>query len=612
MTPEQATDARRRKKAELERQLAALDEEDRYVSKLVIDVGITLTIFRYYAGASQQPPKHHRHREPATYTASSSSHYPSRNDAISPPWPQTATSASSLTGWRTAPVPSGSNSSGHSQRLAVQSSYQPIAATSSHSSTDAASSQAPWTRSRPPSLANSNPAAGPNNTYTPSPNSHARQPLMPNPFSPTFINIPVPSKEQVEVYLIRAQGQPLGLRTGWTINNHSFDVYDLFLATTRLGGSKAVNRRQWWPEMADILGIPAVNTPQGPDINKTGHQLQTFFTTHLGALEEMWERTSGTAEDAGDSYSTTFEAHSRSHLLRIPPAVSSARGGHNEEIGHSFTRTYPPQPPPPREQVQAASTIGERSSGRSGVRSSGSIRSPRRQRQPPQSSSVPLHVNPSDISTRRATDIQSSIPPSGSSYDQSQQHLYASEQSYPTSQPQHITQFTGISPTLHHPAPSSLAHEQTTHRLDQHSSVQTQETSAAASQAGSSSQATESHAIGSTQQASQAGPSKAAGPQKSATKSTATSFPSLSNYTPPKFASFDDLVQTNALRLPKLPPNVHLDYVGGPSEIFAKRCFELRSVVKKIQAKLPARHISAEEMTFWQKLCQSPNSYQSL
>ena len=31
MTPEQAAEARRRKKEELERQLAALDEEDRYM-----------------------------------------------------------------------------------------------------------------------------------------------------------------------------------------------------------------------------------------------------------------------------------------------------------------------------------------------------------------------------------------------------------------------------------------------------------------------------------------------------------------------------------------------------------------------------------------------------
>jgi hypothetical protein len=80
--------------------------------------------------------------------------------------------------------------------------------------------------------------------------------------------------------------------------------------------------------------------------------------------------------------------------------------------------------------------------------------------------------------------------------------------------------------------------------------------------------------------------------------------PPLSGYNPPKFASFDHLVATNALTLPKPPPNVVFNYTGTESEIYAKRCFELRGVVKKVQAKEQARQVSKEEMTFWQKLRQ--------
>jgi hypothetical protein len=85
-------------------------------------------------------------------------------------------------------------------------------------------------------------------------------------------------------------------------------------------------------------------------------------------------------------------------------------------------------------------------------------------------------------------------------------------------------------------------------------------------------------------------------------------FAPLANYNPPKFASFDHLVATNALTLPKLPANVNLNLTGTETEIYAKRCFELRGVVRKLQNKEPARQVSKEEMTFWQKLRMSRSS----
>lgn len=424
--------------------------------------------------------------------------------------------------------------------------------------------------------------------YIPSPDLHSRQPRMPNPFSASFVNIPVPSKEQVDVYLVRAQNLPHGLRTGWTISNHSRDVYDLFVAVVRLGGAKAVSRRHWWPELADTLGIPGVNSPQGRNIVESGRKLYTFFTTHLGPLEDMWDQTSGTAEDAGLAQVSSIDNHTLSRLASVRQPVSATRGGHEDELSQSWTRTYPPQPPPP-------STTRDTQAQSSSSRTSGSSES----RQPSEtglSSTVPLHFNPVDISTRRTTDRQQSA----TNNDYYQRYPYAaSSQDAPSSSHSHA-QAPSLSPVIHHPIPAALGQQHPNDHAHQYSSATTSNNTtpnlpaATLPTSASRRQPANPPAVNAT----------AARQAQTATngKSKAFTFPSLTNYNPPKFASFDHLVQTNALTLPKLPPNVHLDYFGTASEIYAKRCFELRSVVKKIQSKEPARQISVDEMTFWQKL----------
>lgn len=542
---------------------------------------------RYYR-ASQPPPDVHRHRDTG-YNAVPS--YPSRNAMVSPPGPQTAMAPAHDR--RTAPAPSTSSSSRH---RTVPSAFQPLpdptpmtTASSSHGQ-----GQALWIRDSAPVTATS--SQRPNNLYTPSPDLQqvSHKPRMPNPFSASFINIPVPSREQVETYIIRQQGRPLGLRTGWTISNHAFDVYDLFVAVHRLGGSKSVSRRQWWPEMADILGIPGVNSPQGRNVVESGRQLCTFFSTHLLPLEDMWEKTSDALDhSAGPSRPVTMS--SQPHLSRVRQPVSSTRGGpgvaddETAELSHSWTQSYPPQPPPAQStHSHTQQRDRNRPIERTSTHASQSANTHRSSNYTSTSNqgSVPLHVNPTDLSLRRA--------PANSSFDNisyprtdnhSQSHdSYSQPTTYPATSTSRQAQQTGASPVLHQPVPAALSQTQSAARLDQRASSAAQPsrsspTETAQTSAGSASNTT-----------------------TSASKSKLPTFPSLTNYNPPKFASFDHLVATNALTLPRLPPNVHLDIVGSPTEIYAKRCFELRAVIKKIQAKEPARQIAAEELTFWQKL----------
>lgn len=511
---------------------------------------------------------------------------------ISPLWPETAISTGS-NDWRSVP-----SSSGPSRNRTAPSAFQtlPDPTPMNTGGSSATSAQAPWSRA---GVTSSSSSARPNEMYTPSPDLQSLPPRMPNPFSASFVNIAVPSKEQVDTYLVRAQNLPHGLRTGWTISSHAFDVYNLFVAVVRLGGTNAVSRRQWWPELAETLGIPGVNSPQGRNIVESGRQLYTFFTTQLGPLEDMWEQTSGNSETAGLIYALTSDTASQSQVPRVRQPISATRGGLEDDLSHSWTRTYPPQPPPP---------LSTQNKEASSTRSAGPSRQRQSTGQAP-TSTMPLHVNPAHISTRRTTDHTSAATQQSGSQDlNSQRYPYAnlSQTAVPPSRPsqpnaQSHAQAPSVSPALHHPIPGFLGQGQMpSDNLDQYASGNTSADTtpnmpaALLPTSSTRSQPAAAAAVSTSTTGQHASSTKG--------KSKPFTFPSLINYNPPKFASFDHLVQTNALTLPKLPPDVQLDYVGTPTEVYAKRCFELRSVVKKIQAKEPARLISVDEMTFWQKL----------
>jgi hypothetical protein len=418
-----------------------------------------------------------------------------------------------------------------------------------------ASTSAPWQRNGS-SSSNGQPRQATTAYTPPIPDPSSNTPMMPNPLTSSFINLPVPSKHQTHEYLINKQKQPLGLEMGWSIEGHIFDVYDLFVAVVRLGGSATVTRRQWWAPLAGLLGIPSINTPHGLRASpEAARQLFAFFTLHLGPLEKMWDETRSTESfPKGPALS-----HDRSSATRIP--VSSTRG--EEEEPRS---TYPP--PPPQHRESSSSQYN-----RSQYQSSAT-------QQPTHPSSMPLHVNPSASSSSFA--LQQ--PPQRQTQAKQQSSNGANGTSFTRGEGSTSGPALSVSPVLHQPvparldaAPNSRSYEQST--IDPRL-IPLQSSSSA--QSGNSQPNSNSN--------------------QPASSSKTFTFAPLANYNPPRFASFDHLVATNALTLPKLPANVILNLTGSEAEIYAKRCFELRGVVRKLQSKEPARQVSKEEMTFWQKL----------
>jgi hypothetical protein len=540
-----AAEARRRMKADLQAQLdriTAQEEEERYSRQQAQQEQLRSYTAQSNAGSS--------------YRASSAS----RTDVISPTWSQSQAQSqaqsqpqthSQRNEWNSGDDRrNGSSSRLRDERANSQSQTQSHSAfrtmpdpvpmiTSSHAS---GSNTAPWQRtgSSGTQAQARQPTTGPPTPDTPN---------MPNPLSASFVNIPVPSKHQLHEYLVNKQKQPLGLGMGWPIEGHVFDVYDLFVAVVRLGGSSTVSRREWWPTLAVMLGVPpSINTPHGLRAStEAARQLFAFFTLHLGTLETMWEST-GSNEALGKGVTES----------RMRPPVSSARG--DGEESRNQPGTYPP--PPPQHRESSTSQFNRNS-----------------QYQPPTplsslSTSMPLHVHPSESSNTPALQLQQPPRknlPSAKSRQQSSNGVNGT--SFTRSQP---GQAPSVSPVLHHPAPARLESEPAPITIDPRLiPIAKPPSSQGAAQSSQAAGSSTSKMIG---------------------------MPPLSGYNPPKFASFDHLVATNALTLPKPPPNVVFNYTGTEPEIYAKRCFELRGVVKKIQAKEQARQVSKEEMTFWQKL----------
>jgi hypothetical protein len=559
-----AAEARRRMKADLQAQLdriAAQEEEEERYSR------------------QSQSIQHDQQRSYQTQpqpTAGSSS----RPDVISPTWPhsQVQYQQSQQNGWA-----SQGNDRRNTTNTQSSSRYRDDTLPTPHSASHSAfrplpeptpmiissgsgsgSGSAPWQRTGPSSTR-------PMTFTPPTPDATPITPNMPNPLSASFVNIPVPSKHQVQEYLVNRVKQPLGLGMGWSIDGHVFDVYDLFVAVVRLGGSATVSRREWWATLAVMLGIPpSINTPHGPRASvEAAKQLCAFFRLHLSMLETMWDETRLANEAFGKSSAIS---HDQASGPRIRPPVSSARGD-NEEPRQS---TYPPPPPQHRES-------SSQSRHRSDIQYQPSTSTA--------SSSMPLHVNPEPSSSGNGFTLQP--PPSRKSQSST------AKQRQPSSNGVNGTSFTRGQPPSLPPSVSPVLHQPTPARLDSPAQKQPQPQ-----------RTTIDPRMLPLQNSSRSVPpaqappsqSQSFAPRPSPSQPKTLTVAPLAGYNPPKFASFDHLVATNALTLPKLPPNVVLNITGTESEVYAKRCFELRGVVKKIQAKEPARQVSKDEMTFWQKL----------
>jgi len=558
-----AAEARRRMKADLQAQLDRLnaqEEEERYARQ----------------------PIHHdqqRYQSQTQIQPNAGSGSSSRPDVISPTWPQSQMQyqQSQHSGWgsqgdsRRTTSQGGSRYRNDTALPTPNSAFRPMpdpTPMNTSSGSGSGSGSAPWQR-------DSSSSTRPMTFTPPTPDTTPITPNMPNPLSASFVNIPVPSKHQVQEYLVNRMKQPLGLGMGWSIDGHVFDVYDLLVAVVRLGGSATVSRREWWSTLAVMLGIPpSINTPHGPRASvEAAKQLNNYYRTHLALLETMWDETRSANEAFGKS---TAMSHDRASGSRIRPPVSSTRG--DNEDHQSRQSTYPPPPPQHRESSLSQSRSRLDNQYQPSI--------------PTSSSSMPLHVNPE--------------PSNGFSLQQPPPRKTPSSAAKPRQQSSNGVNGTSFTRTTGPAAPSAspVLHQPTPARLDPPVQSQPQQQQTIDPRMLPLPKPPSSNA------SAQKPPSQTSQPVASSSQpqpKTLTVGP-LAGYNPPKFASFDHLVATNALTLPKLPPNVILNITGTEPEIYAKRCFELRGVVKKIQAKEPARQVSKDEMTFWQKLRKLPVS----
>ena len=53
--------------------------------------------------------------------------------------------------------------------------------------------------------------------------------------------VALPSREQVQTYLVQHMKKPLGLYQGWRIEGSHLDIYELFSSVLRAGGSSEVS-----------------------------------------------------------------------------------------------------------------------------------------------------------------------------------------------------------------------------------------------------------------------------------------------------------------------------------------------------------------------------------
>jgi hypothetical protein len=184
--------------------------------------------------------------------------------------------------------------------------------------------------------------------------------------------------------------------------------------------------------LAVMLGIPpSINIPHGLRAStEAARQLFAFFTLHLGTLETMWEST-GSNEALGKGVTES----------RMRPPVSSARG--DGEESRNQPGTYPP--PPPQHRESSTSQFNRNSQYQPATPLSST------------STSMPLHVHPSESSNTGALQLQQPPRknlPSAKSRQQSSNGVNGT--SFTRGQP---GQAPSVSPVLHHPAPKRLGSE---------------------------------------------------------------------------------------------------------------------------------------------------------
>ncbi|OCF39944.1 hypothetical protein I317_06256 [Kwoniella heveanensis CBS 569] len=606
----------RAKRRLLEEQLRQLDEQERQYRATSDSRSVSALNTPVTSSGSYPPQWAATVSKPSAFPGSSSSSSRNYGHQQHPPQPQIATTATSTsaTSWPN-----------QSQSQSQLSPYEQYHSLSSHgrisTQSDPQAQSQPHSHShshshRPPSL------LGGRSTYNaggsqshPSRSTHAMStivaaaqssssispqlsPVLPTPTSASFSSsqtVPLPSAQQLHDWLRDHMGQPNGLETNWRIQGRSVDMYSLLSSVIRAGGSTEVSSRDWWPTLAGLLHLVDENTPS-PTRVAMGKQLQEFFLQMLGGLEIFWERTK-VAEEAANNLRRNAAATNQ----RPPPQTATNTSRPTKSTASYSQRRKQASPAQSARSIASVPAPTPVSSRQAHVAPSWNVEAS-------SSSSMPVRVN----------QLVQPVPTSSISSTANQTHDYRQYSAHltshgrPSSAASSHTQASPSMPTqmhLHQPIPSHPP----AHRLPEFLSLHThaehdrsQDSSPVLPTSIAPSALYQPRKTADiTDQSAQASSSTSSEPQFAKPVQLHFGGNNIGDYLVPRLTSFQELVSSNALPLPKMSREasaINGTWSGDPLTLYSKKCHELGHAIRRLQAGQPARQISPEEVVFWAKL----------
>ncbi|ORY20712.1 hypothetical protein BCR39DRAFT_554918 [Naematelia encephala] len=432
---------------------------------------------------------------------------------------------------------------------------------------------------------------------------------LPTPLTATYHHVPLPSPTQVHDYLVGHMKQPKGLHTGWEIDGRVIDVFRLFSAVVEAGGSSQVTANEQWTAIANAVGLSSISSSSGIAI---AQHLRVFFLRTLGGLEVLWESTKA-ADDrsrASSTTSTTWSnlpaAQSSSAPQSLPksrpswaPALpTSASTKEQPGSSHLASRQNVSEPP----GFHHASTSSEADSYyATGARQSIDVQRMQAVHQSTVSSrlanashsATSHHAARTTPSVQRSSHLSSSAVPrpgAGISRVPTSSSRTTSNPEFHTSNNSQTILPTTVSPSMlmlgrpsspsHTPTPSSATLHRNGHLPLQPAPLHLHNGHAAETAAQGSSS---SHQ-----------PVEKVAPLNRVVENGM-------RFNPPSIKSFEDLVNSGALPLPKPSPELQIDNTGTLLQQYARRCHELRATIRKGKSD-DARKLIYAEMVFWNKL----------
>ncbi|KAK8846774.1 hypothetical protein IAR55_005862 [Kwoniella newhampshirensis] len=405
-------------------------------------------------------------------------------------------------------------------------------------------------------------------------------------------NVALPSREQVHGYLVSHMAQEKGLDTDWRVAGAKFDVYALFGAVVRAGGSTAVTSREWWHVIGGLLGLPMNQNERA-----VGQHLQIFFLKMLGGLEILWERTK-----TGEEKLVQPTASASRPPLPTPMTATTSESG--TDFYHARER-----------HVSNVSEVSEQA--------------PRQSRHPPtmapsSAAARPSWVTASAPAPAPAPAYSSAHPPtSSSSRSQTQPHASSSSSVYQQAVPRSrsspssgslapITSYAPHADPIHPPAPLQLQNYRLPGILGNQEEVERPQSSYLIEQPIPSSLSSTSAPLTSLGSPLTSHDSQIPNDGHLASSSDPPNQLSFGGrrfgeYVVPKVSSFRELVASNILPLPQLNEEVSTrlgPWTGDLFTVYSKRCHELGHSMNKLQkgGVDATRPVLGDEIVFWTKL----------